>query len=260
MQLKLFFALTFLLLLNSCSKEGDIIICHEGTEGLLLDRIENRMKIDTSTILYFYNQLNLLDSMVHKLRNGESQYKFFYDADNKLIAKRTSLLTILPIKKSRISGIDSFTYNSKNQIIKHRSFAKSDTGYILQNTSSYFFNNENLLEKIISGRDNDTSSILISTWKDGNIIKTASFSKDMILEYEFFYSYDNFKNPFSKHSKFSHLANSKNNAINVKTNDFSGKLLELEYFRPREMCYNSDGFLTKLINFDGEISYFYRNP
>ena len=245
-------------LLPSCTKDGDIIICTEGTEGLLLDRIENRFKHDTSTVLFFYNQLNVLDSMVHKLRNGESQYKFIYDVNNKLIAKRTSLLTLLPIKTSQIIGIDSFRYNSKNQIIEHRSFAKSDSGYSFQNRSIFIHNNKDEIEKLISGTDKDTFSIVNYSWKDGNNIKTSSFSKNMILKHEFNFSFDSNKNPFVKLPMHYHI-NNKNNTINLRVNDFTG-ILDYDYFKPIEMCYNSDGFLTKYVTSEGEISYLYRNP
>jgi hypothetical protein len=255
----LLFAMLLLSFVTSCSKEADITICDEGANGLLLDRIESKFKSDTSTVLYFYTQSNILDSVVHKLRNGESQYKYLYDSNNRLIAKRASLLTILPIKKSQISGIDSFTYNSKNQIIEYRGFAKSDSGYILQNTSSYIYNNENDLEKIISFRDKDTTSIGRYFWENGNLIKTQSFTKEMKLLHEFFYIFDSFKNPFSKLSKNNYLISNKNNVIKVKVNDFTG-ILDYSYYPPRKMCYNSDGFLTKLTNEEGEVTYFYRNP
>ncbi len=251
-------ALFFLTSISACTKDGDIIICTEGTEGLLLDRIENRFKHDTSTVLFFYNQLNVLDSMVHKLRNGESQYKFIYDVNNKLIAKRTSLLTLLPIKISQIIGIDSFRYNSKNQIIEYRGFAKSDSGYSFQNRSIFIYDNKDELEKTISGNDKDTFSISSYFWKDGNIIKTANFSKNMILKHEFFFSFDSNKNPYSKIPSY-YYTNNMNNTINVKVNDFTG-ILDYDYFPPREMCYNLQGFLTKNVTDEGEISYFYRNP
>ena len=114
------------------------------------------------------------------------------------------------------------------------------------------------IEKTISGNDKDTFSISSYFWKDGNIIKTASFSKNMILKHEFNFSFDSNKNPYSKIPSY-YYTNNMNNTIDVKVNDFTG-ILDYDYFPPREICYNSDGFLTKYVTSEGEISYLYRNP
>ncbi len=254
------FALFFMFLLTSCRKENDIVICKAGATGLLLDKIENRLSNDNSTILFFYNQLNELDSVVHKLRNGENQYKYLYDANNKLMAKRTYSSTILPKRNSEIQSVDSFTFNSKNQIIEHRIFVKTISGgYAIQNKSSYVYGVDNLLEKIISGNGTDTSSIVRYFWEDGNNVKTEHFSKNMILEHECFHSFDLNKNPFSKLPVYSYFTQSKNNIINMRLNDFTGRV---DVHSPRliKMCFNSDGFLTKKTTNDGEITYLYRNP
>jgi hypothetical protein len=255
----LFFALLLLSFITSCSKEGDITICDDGANGLLLDRIENKLKYDTSTVLYFYTQSNILDSVVHKFRNGESQYKYIYDATNKLIAKKTYYYAVLPLKQSEIGGIDSLIYNTKNEVIERKVFVKSNLGFSLQSKDSYFYNKEGLLEKIISSNDINTSSIQIYFWENGNLIKTQSFTKEMKLRHEFFYIFDSFKNPYSKFSFYDYNASNKNNTINVKLNDLTG-LIDFYYSSPIKMCYNTDGFLTKLTNDEGEVTYFYRNP
>lgn len=175
-----------------------------------------------------------------------------------MIEKQTYTVNNLSKGFEKVS-LDSFFYNINQKIIETKHYVKDSMSFSFNGFTKYNYNNGSFLESSIYSNNNDTLYINKYYWEKGNLIKLETYTKSLKLLREQYFEYDSMKNPFFKLNHQENLMLSQNNQISSKMNDFTG-LIEVSY-PPKitEMCYNSEGFLTKMIRGRNEIHYIYRN-
>ena len=251
-------------LLSSCaSKEPSILLtCNENnaaTEGLLVDRIETvRDTLPKAITRYFYNKENLLDSAsVLGNYNNKRLIAYQYDSKQRLLL----MVTFSIVKNIREKQyLDSFFYDNKNRISQIRGYSN----YLGVDSFSYASNlsydgSDNLI--LVEHNSKYSNSKTKYFWQNGNLEKTQSFWDNDILATECVYKYDEQKNYLSK-LPFEKLESpvSKNNVISFELT-FISPIIDLGRADPLlEMCYNSQGFVTKTKSKSIERTIFYKNP
>lgn len=273
MRFKIFlFALTSLSFFASCSKENyyeDILTCESGANGLLLDKIEFLSEDGTKKLQeYVYDKTNQLEEINVK-QKGEIVFfrKFMYDFQKRVVAEQRFSKTNGILQKS---SVDSFVYDSKNRIIETKYFY-IDTlkNLVLNHIAKYTYDKNDMLKSslhlsrdyrdTINNNINDITRISKYYWDENNLVRQEDFSKTMTLEHEWTYRYDKKNNSSLKVAPFYPPFKFQNTQISFSVIDHTG-LLDL-FIRSKitMLCYNTDGFLTKVVREKGEETYFYRN-
>lgn len=250
-------------LLSSCaSKEPSILLtCNENnaaTEGLLIDRIETvKDTLPKAITRYFYNKENLLDSVsVLGNYNDKRLVTYQYDPKQRLVLTE-HYSTLKNIREKQY--LDSFFYDNKNRISQIRGYypvVSSDSLAFVENLA--YDNNDNLI--LVESTSKYSNSKTKYFWQNGNMEKTQSFWNDQ-LGMETVFNYDeqrNYRSKLPQDRLESPL--SKNNVVS-NNNTFTGANICLAAPDPLlEMCYNSQGFVTKTKSKRTETTIFYRNP
>jgi hypothetical protein len=113
----------------------------------------------------------------------------------------------------------------------------------------------------ISNAVDEITQISKYYWDENNLIRIEDFSKDMELELEWTYKYDKKHRSSAKIASIYPLTSSQNTQISFSVKGSKTALISI--YVPSKitmLCYNTDGFLTKVEREKGGETYFYRNP
>lgn len=207
-----------LLLVLSCKKEQSFN--PEPNSNILLMTIEYVLPNKSWTEAYTYNNDNQL-IQVEDAEHSKRRNELVYNEQDQLTAIKTYNLSNFEL----ILRID-LEYNEQDQLIKTLNYSIYE-GQEFPVVYEYEYDEKGFPSQQLSYiPDNKDASSHIEkyTWKNGNVVKVATYDNEETLRHEFFYEYDDGFNytSFQRHHVNQFNIWNRNNIIHSSYKDYTG--------------------------------------